>query len=146
MYENLVKFPEIAPKFDAHKTLFQRGVDLCFRRFLFLRFESNCLKEVTHKEESVEDNGCGLIVFGGTCAIWRLFPLKRFVGLRLCKFHYFLLLAAGCCCRRTATLCFGIPKKKNGIWPNPKTKSYIYILLLLPAAAAVILPFYHLTS
>ena len=83
MYENLVKFPEIAPKFDAHKTLFQRGVDLCFRRFLFLRFESNCLKEVTHKEESVEDNGCGLIVFGGTAIVFYKVKYNRYSYLTI---------------------------------------------------------------
>ena len=81
-YETLVKCPQMAPKVDIPKLLFRRRSDLYFQLFLFLRFKLNSFKEVIYKEESGEENGCSMAVFGVTLLCMCLFPLKGFVGPR----------------------------------------------------------------
>ena len=87
MYENLVKCPQMSPKVDVPKLLFQRRSDLYFQLFLFLRFKLNSFKEVIYREESGEENGCSVAVFGVTLLCLCLFPLKGFVGPRLRPRH-----------------------------------------------------------
>ena len=79
MYENLVKCPQMSPKVDVPRLLFQRRSDLYFQLFLFLRFKLNSFKEVIYKEESDEENGCGVAAFGGAFLCLRLFPFKGFL-------------------------------------------------------------------
>ena len=83
MYENLVKCPQMAPKVDIPKLLFRRRSDLYFQLFLFLWFKLNSFKEVIYREESGEENGCSVAVFGVTLLCLCLFPLKGFLGPRL---------------------------------------------------------------
>ena len=83
MYENLVKCPQMVPKVDVPKLLFQRRSDLYFHLFLFLWFKLNSFKEVIYREECEEENGCSMAVFGVTLLCLCLFPLKGFVGPRL---------------------------------------------------------------
>ena len=83
MYENLVKCPQMVPKVDIPKLLFRRRSDLYFQLFLFLWFKLNSFKEVIYREESGEENGCSVAVFGVTLLCLCLFPLKGFLGPRL---------------------------------------------------------------
>ena len=48
---------------------------------LFLCLDLNGFKEAISQQESEEENGCGLIVFGVTFLCWCHFPLQEFVGL-----------------------------------------------------------------
>ena len=45
----------------------------------------NGFKEAISQQESEEENGCGLIVFGVTFLCLCHFPLQEFVGLGLCE-------------------------------------------------------------
>ena len=83
MYENLVKCPQAAPKVDIPKLLLRRRSDLCLQPFLFLWFKLNSFKEAMYKEESGEENGCSVTVFGVALPCLCLFPLKGFVNPRL---------------------------------------------------------------
>ena len=83
MYENLVKCPQMVPKVDIPKLLFRRRSDLYFQLFLFLWFKLNSFKEVIYREESGEENGCSVTVFGVALPCLCLFPLKGFVNPRL---------------------------------------------------------------
>ena len=46
-------------------------------------FGFECFKEAISQQESEEENGCGLIVFGVTFLCLCHFPLQEFVGLGL---------------------------------------------------------------
>ena len=62
------------------RSLIKRSI---FHTTLFLRLGLNGFKEAISQQESEEENGCGLIVFGVTFVCLCRFPLQEFVGLGL---------------------------------------------------------------
>ena len=63
--------------------VFSRWCVVQLSNVLFLCLDLNGFKEAICQQESVEENGCSLIVFGVTFLCLCHFPLKEFVGLGL---------------------------------------------------------------
>ena len=75
--------PGMVCKLVVSCVVFSRWCVLQLSNVLFLCLDLNGFKESISQQESEEENGCGLIVFGVTFLCLCHFPLQEFVGLGL---------------------------------------------------------------